>query len=206
MLTLFLILITVAVSLIAWRNDSVMQRGLLSPYLINRDRQWYRFISSGFLHADIGHLFFNMFTLYFFGPLVESVMMQLYGAVPGMAAFAAFYLAAMVVADLPTYIKYKAEPGYRAIGASGAVSAVVFASILLDPVRDLCLYGLLCLPGFLFGALYLIYSYWEGRRARGIVNHDAHFYGAVFGLVVMALMLPEAIANFFVQVRSWEGF
>jgi membrane associated rhomboid family serine protease len=206
MLTLLLILITVIVSIAAWRNDSLMERGLLSPYLINRDRQWYRFISSGFLHADFGHLFFNMFTLYFFGPLVESVMMQLYGALPGLAAYAAFYLAAMVAADLPTYFKHKTEPGYRAIGASGAVSAVVFASILLDPVRDLCLYGILCLPGFLFGALYLIYSYWEGRRARGIVNHDAHFYGAVFGLVVMAILWPDALPNFVDQLRAWEGF
>ncbi len=145
-----------------------------------------------------------MFTLYFFGGTVEAYfnMISDYGTI----LYIVMYLAAIVISDIPTLIKYKDVPNYNALGASGAVSAVVFSSILFNPMNDLCLYGILCLPGFIFGAIYLIYSYYQGRRMADNINHDAHMFGALFGVIFTIILWPKVIPHFIDQLATFSLF
>jgi membrane associated rhomboid family serine protease len=150
------------------------------------------------------HLIFNMLTLFFFGDIVEFYFNQVseYGTI----LYIVMYLLAMAVADIPTVIKYKDSPHYNALGASGAVSAVVFSSILFNPLNELCLYGLLCLPGVIFGVIYIIYSYYQGKRKNDNINHDAHLFGALFGAVFSILVWPKLVLHFIDQMAQFSLF
>lgn len=203
--TLILIVVTAGISLLAWNNPSLMDRWIMNPYQVARRGQYYRLLTSGFLHADWGHLFFNMLSLYFFGGVIEQVFSALFGTM-GPLYLVGFYLIAILISDLPTFLKHRNDPGYNSLGASGGVSAIVFAAILFSPLSKICLYFALCMPGFIFGALYLAYSYYESRRGRGTVNHDAHFYGALFGILFMIVLYPAVLPNFIQQVASWRLF
>lgn len=176
----------------------------MTPYHINHQKQYYRFITSGFIHKDHIHLLMNMFSFYFFGRVIESVFAELFGSLGGVY-FIVLYLVAIVVSDLPTYLKHKDNPGYHSLGASGGVAAVIFASIILLPLQDICIY-FICMPGFILGTLYLVYSYYQGRKANDGINHDAHLYGALFGLVFCVVLYPASLPNFFRQVMSWQYF
>lgn len=204
-ITLLIIIITCAVSIYAWNNPSIQARGLFNPYQVWHRKQWGRLVFSGFLHGGWIHLIFNMFTFYFFAQYVEAYFAQL---VPGLSPwlFILFYLSAIVVADLPTLWKQKDNPHYNALGASGGVSAVVFASILLNPLSDLCLYGFICLPGFIFGTLFIMYSYFQGKRMADNINHEAHLWGAIYGLIFTAVIFPFAIPRFFEQISHYSIF
>ena len=172
---------------------------IFNPYLIHTTGQWYRFISSGLIHADWIHLLVNMYVLYFFGNTVEAF----YGAVFGDKAtqyFLLLYVGGMIMSVLPTYGKHKNDPGYNALGASGGVSSVVFAYILFAPLEKLCLYGLLCLPGIIFGVAYLIYCYYASKKGGDNVNHDAHFWGALYGFFLTILFKPALVASFISQL------
>jgi len=204
-ITLILIILTSGISIYAWSHPDLLDKWVFHPFSINKKNQWYRFITSGFLHADWTHLFFNMLSLYFFGEALERVFMGLFGVEMGVAAYLLIYLGGMVVADIATYIKHKNDFDYRALGASGAVSAAIFASILFNPLNSICLFAFICMPGFIFGIVYLIYSYYQAERMTG-VNHSAHFYGAVFGFVVSFLLVDNAGINFIQQVISWRIF
>ncbi|QCR24006.1 rhomboid family intramembrane serine protease [Pontibacter sp. SGAir0037] len=204
--TLILIIITVALTWYTWQNVDVMQKWIFYPYAVQRDNSWYRFITSGFLHADLMHLFFNMFTLYFFGDVVEWTLVGNYGLVTGILLYLLVYLGGIIVSDIPTYFKHRNDPGYRALGASGGVASIVFSSILFYPTSDICLFAMLCIPGFIFGVLYLMYSYFQGKRMGDNINHDAHFYGAVYGFVLSMVLVPEAIFSFFDQISTWRLF
>jgi membrane associated rhomboid family serine protease len=204
-LTILLIIINVIASIYAWGNTSRMNAWMMNPYAISRESQYYRFITSGFIHRDYIHLIFNMITLYYFGSLVESLFGYFFGGL-GISYYIILYFASMVVADIPSYIKYRNYQGYNSLGASGAVSAVVFSSILFQPVSGICIYFAFCIPAFIFGLLYLIYSYYQGRRMADNVNHDAHFYGAIFGLVFSIVIYPAAIGNFIRQISDYSLF
>ncbi len=204
-ITLILIVLTSGISIYAWSHPDLLDKWVFHPFSINKKNQWYRFITSGFLHADWTHLFFNMLSLYFFGEALERVFMGLFGVEMGVAAYLLIYLGGMIVADIATYIKHKNDFDYRALGASGAVSAAIFASILFNPLNSICLFAFICMPGFIFGIIYLIYSYYQAERMSG-VNHSAHFYGAVFGFVVSFLLVDNAGINFIQQVISWRMF
>ncbi|GAB3194974.1 membrane associated rhomboid family serine protease [Pontibacter aydingkolensis] len=204
--TLILIVITVAISLYAWQNDSLMHKWIFQPYAVQRDNSWYRFITSGFLHADYTHLFFNMFTFYFFGGAVEQTFQVIFGPTTGILLYLLVYLGGIIVSDIPTFIKHRNDPPYRALGASGGVASVVFASILFYPTQDICLYAILCIPGFILGVLYLVYSYFSGKKMGDNINHDAHFYGAVYGFVLSLILVPQALPNFFSEIAGWRMF
>lgn len=203
--TLIIIAITVIASFYAWNKPHIQQKWIFSPYIVNVNNEYYRFITSGFIHADQMHLLFNMFTFYFFGSLVENVYQYYFGSV-GLVLFVALYLVGIILADIPTYIKHKNNPNYNALGASGGVSAVVFSSIMFFPLNDICLFAILCLPGFILGILYLLYSYFQGKKMGGNINHDAHFYGAAFGIVFSIIIDPTVIGRFFDQVMSFRIF
>lgn len=203
--TLLIIVVTAGISLLAWNNPSLMDRWILNPYQVASRGQYYRLLTSGFLHADWGHLIFNMLSLYFFGGFIEQVFGALFGAA-GPVYLIGFYLVGILVSDIPSFLKHRNDPGYNSLGASGGVSAVLFAAILFRPLTEVCLYFALCIPGFIFGALYLAYSYYESRRGRSHVNHDAHFYGALFGILFMIVVYPQVLPNFIEQIAGWRLF
>ena len=180
----------------------------MQPYLMARSGQWHRLLTSGFLHNDLGHLFFNMFAFYSFAPVVLATLRGNYGAGAGLGLFLLLYLGGIVVSDLPTYFQHRDDPGYRSLGASGGVSSVLFASILLFPVSANG-GGIIILPipfpiqPFLFGILYLLYSWYMARRQADNINHDAHFYGALFGVLLMLALLPGAAPAFAEQIKEY---
>jgi membrane associated rhomboid family serine protease len=205
-LTTILIGITALSSIIAFKRPALLDRWMFIPYRIKQRNQWDRFILSGFIHKDYMHLLFNMFTFYFFGGVVERFFKFQFGLELGGLIFLGFYLVAIVLADIPTYLKEQGNSYYRALGASGGTSATVFASIILMPLSDICLFGLLCLPGFLLGGFFLIYSYVKGQQGQDNINHDAHLYGAIFGIVSILLLSPGSAGMFLEQILSYRPF
>lgn len=205
-LTLITIILTSLVSYYAWKNPEFMERNLFTPYVISRNGEYGRFLLSGFIHKDGTHLLFNMFTFYFFGSVVEQYLMYTFGQGMGALAFVAFYLLAIVIADIPTYLKEKNNPSYHALGASGGTSATVFASIVLMPLSDICIFGIFCLPGFILGILFLGYAYYKGKVGDDNINHDAHLFGAVFGIAVILLISPQNAIYFWEEIKSFSLF
>lgn len=203
-ITLILIILTAGISFYAWSNQDLIDKWVFHPFSVHKKNEWYRFVTSGFLHADMTHLFFNMLALYFFGDAVERTFIGNFGYETGIALYLLIYLGGMIIADVPTYFKHKNDFDYRALGASGAVSAVIFSGILFNPLTGICPFFVLCMPGFIFGLLYLIYSYYEARRMAGAINHSAHFYGAVYGFVVSFLLVDNAGINFIQQISQWR--
>ena len=189
--TLFLVLITVVVSLLAWQSPQLMQRLIFYPPAIQRG-QVDRFVTHGFIHADGMHLFFNMFTLYSFGGAVQGLFMAKLGSI----GFVLFYLAALVVAIIPTYLKQKNNPRYSSLGASGAVSAVVFSYVLMNPWSTLLVF-FIPVPAIIFAALYVGYSVWADGQGRRGINHSAHLVGAIFGMLATILVEPAIVPHFF---------
>ncbi len=204
-LTIIIILVTVAISYYAWQNPAVMDKLILNPARVAGKNQYYRFITSGFVHADFMHLLFNMLTLWFIGEGIEQLFGSLFGA-NGKFYFLALYILGIIVSDIPTFLKHKNNSGYNSLGASGGVAAVLFSAVLYAPLLEICLYFLLCIPGFIFGILFIGYSYYESRRGSGFVNHDAHMYGAIFGMLFMAAVYPAAVPGFFEQISGWRPF
>jgi membrane associated rhomboid family serine protease len=204
-ITYWFIGITVLISWYAFSKPEIIRRFSMYPYPMDRKGQYYRFISSGFLHANFTHLLWNMLSFYFFGPVVEHYFRIFFGSA-GPIYFIAFYLLAIIVSDVPTYFKQKNNPAYHAIGASGGVAAIIFASIIFQPLADLCLYGVLCFPGFILGTAYLIYSYYKGKNSNDGINHEAHLYGALFGLFFCAVLHPASLLDFFEQLSHWKIF
>ncbi|HEY9048826.1 MAG TPA: rhomboid family intramembrane serine protease [Ohtaekwangia sp.] len=203
-ITYIIIGITVVISFIAYSNQGFQQKLIMNPYQVNRKQEYYRFITSGFIHADHMHLFFNMFSLYFFGRTMEYIFNMLFGAAGGFY-FLALYLLGIIVSDIPTYMKNRNHPQYNSLGASGGVSAVIFASIIFLPLQDICLY-FICLPGVIMGTAYIIFSWYQGRKANDNINHDAHLYGALFGLFFCLIVYPDSFPNFIEQIKNWQQY
>ena len=202
-LTILLILITVVISFSAWNKPQLMDRLIFNPYLIKNKNQYYRFISSGFIHLDQGHLIFNMMTFYFFGRNVEFIFQGLFGEFTGNLLFIALYFLGIIASDLPTFFKHKDNYLYNALGASGGVSSVLFCSIIFQPLNKICLFFAICMPGFILGILYLIYSYYSGKKSQDNINHDAHLWGALFGILFAILIKPEVINHFLQEITSY---
>jgi membrane associated rhomboid family serine protease len=199
-ITLIIIFLTIAASFYAWEKPELYEKWMMYPYRVKRNNEYHRMLTSGFIHSGYGHLAFNMLSLYFFGKTVELNMTPI--------IFTLFYLLALVVSDIPTFLKQQNNPGYRSLGASGAVAAVIFSSILVRPDKNI---GFLFLPGieisgFIFGIMYLIYSYYQAKNSTDNIAHEAHFYGAVFGILFTVILYPKFIDSFFHYISNWKMF
>jgi membrane associated rhomboid family serine protease len=193
-ITLGLIVVTSVISYYAFSNPRLMNALILWPPAVTRGHQWHRLLSYGLVHADGTHLLFNMITLYFFGGLIERV----YAPYIGPVGYVLFYLGGLLVAILPSYIRHRHDPHYRSLGASGAVSAVLFAYILIEPWSLLLLFFVVPVPAIVFAVLYVAYTIWAERRGTDRINHTAHLWGAVYG-VVFTLVLEPRVAGLFLQ-------
>lgn len=203
-ITLVLVVLTVVVSLSAFRDGDVLEKLLFKPYDVQHRGQWHRLFSHALVHADAMHLFVNMFVLWSFGRSVEQLY-PLVGHLPGGVAYGVLYAGGVLFATLPGMAKYRNDRHYRSVGASGAVSAVLFAQILLLPTHQVSLFFIQDLPAWLFGLMYLAYSYFMDKRGGDRVAHDAHFYGALFGVLFTAALEPRLILEFGLLERSIEG-
>ncbi|MBP8823098.1 MAG: rhomboid family intramembrane serine protease [Flavobacteriales bacterium] len=196
-ITLVIIALTVLVSMAALRNSTLFENLLFQPFVIQARRDWFRFLSHGFVHGSIMHLLVNMYVLWMFGTAVEQAFGELLGG-QGWLAYLLLYLGGIVLSSLPGYYKHRHDPAYRAVGASGATSAVVFAFILLHPDTKLMLIFLpIPLSAWIFGALYLAYEWYMSKRGRDGIAHDAHYFGALFGIAFTALIDPASVPHFF---------
>ena len=207
-ITIVILILTCIISFTAFSNQKVIDDLIFYPPAITQRNQWYRFVTNGVIHADIAHLAFNMFSFYLFGNFVEQDFMSLFNE-NGKILFLAMYITALAVCLIPTYFQHKDNYHYRSLGASGAASAVVFAGIFLNPTIKI---GLIIIPpiipGFVFGPLYLVLSAYMAKRGGDNINHSAHFWGAVWGIVfviIACLLLTgfNPITYFLVQVSNY---
>ena len=189
--TYVLIGVTVLVSWQAFNNRALMERLILWPPAIKRYRQYDRLLTHGFIHADATHLLFNMITLFFFGRAIEPAFVERIG----MVGYAAFYLSAIVIAIMPTYIRHANDPQYRSLGASGAVSAVLFSFVLFAP-WSLIFVFFIPVPAIVYAVLYIGYSIWMDRRGGDNVNHSAHLWGAAYGVLFTLVLEPRILGHF----------
>lgn len=203
--TLIIIVATVGISLYTMGQSSLLYGFMMNPYMITHRGQYYRLVTSGFIHKDHMHLLFNMFSFYFFGTQLEYIFTYIFGSL-GEVYFIALYILGIIVSDVPTLLKHRNNHSYNSLGASGAVSAVIFGCILFQPLQDICLYGVLCFPGFILGSIYLIYSYMSAKKSRDGINHDAHLYGALFGIVFCIVIYPDSMRIFIEQMMDWKIF
>ena len=197
--SIFLIVLTSIVTFSVMNNPQLKDKLLFHPMTVKHRRQWYRFLTSGFIHADIPHWAINMFVLWSFGLAVEQ---HYYPAVFGGLAiiyFLALYLGGIVVASIPSFIRHQNNPRYAALGASGGVSSVVFAVIVFAPWQNLYLFAAIPIPQIIAGVLYLAYSWYQDKRARDNIGHMAHFTGAVWGFVFTIVAEPR-LFNHFVEL------
>ncbi len=200
--TLVLIAVTVIVSWQAWQQPRLLERLILWPPAVDRHRQYDRLLTHGFIHADWGHLLFNMITLYSFG----STMERYFAGRITSVGYLLFYLSAVVVAILPTYMRHKHDAQYRSLGASGAVSAVLFAFILLSPWSSIYVFLIpVGIPAIVYAVLYVVYSIWMDKRGGDNINHSAHLWGGLYG-VMFTLLQDPGQAGRFLQRLAGPGF
>jgi membrane associated rhomboid family serine protease len=193
-ITFSLIAITVLISFIGFNNEATKDKLLFYPYGMGTPKEYYRFISYGFIHADYIHLFFNMFTLYSFGRTVEIVLFN-------QSQYIIFYLSALVASTVFDFIKNRANARYGALGASGAVSAVVFSTIIFNPWdRAIAIFGVIALPNIVFAVLYLVYCAYMGKRGGDNIGHNAHMWGSLYGFVFTSIVHPNLLMSFFQQL------
>jgi len=206
-LTLVIIVATCIVSFIGLSNRDVINKLIFYPPAIQQNKEWYRFFSHGLIHADIGHLFFNMFALYSFGETLERFFGALFGNA-GYVIYLLFYVSALAISSIPTYLKQKNNSSYMSLGASGAISAVVFAVIMLIPTSKLGILFLpIDIPAFIFGILYVALSAYLDKRGTGNINHSAHLFGALYGIVFIILVCQignyPLLTNFIGQIKDY---
>ena len=201
MVTLILILVTVAVSILCFTGRLNINALKFNAWQVWHKKQWYRMLSYGLVHGGWGHLFFNMLTLYFFGTVVEQYFQAAFGDTPGIVLYVVLYVSAIAVSTIGDLIKYKDDYTYSAVGASGAVSAVLFASILFEPKMGIYIYLIpIPVPGYIFAPLYLLYCWYMARRNMDNIGHTAHFWGAIYGLAFPLVCRPDIFHHFLLQL------
>lgn len=205
-MTIFIIIVTSLISIMAFGNRELFEKLQLNPYKVYHKKEWYRIISHGFLHADWVHLIINMIVLLSFGSAVENIFKQL--AANGIIqspvlVFVLLYFISMIAATLTSVVKQKNNAWYNSVGASGAVSAVIFTSIFFQPLARLYLYAVIPIPGIVFGVLYLGYSHYMSKKGGDNINHDAHFIGAVVGFIFPLFIDPSLIHVFLNQLFNF---
>jgi membrane associated rhomboid family serine protease len=188
-----LFVVTIVLSLIAFYNERIYGAFMLHPYSIARGQRVYTIITSGFIHRDWMHLFFNMFSFFAFAFQLEYTL--------GHWQFALLYMASLILSDLPTISKHKDDYGYHSLGASGAISAVVFSFIMFNPMAELQIFPIpIPIKAIIFGVLYLVYCVYASKQSRDTINHDAHFFGALSGVMITILLYHEVVQIFIQQL------
>lgn len=200
-ITLVLVAASVLTSMACFQDRRLLDTLAFQPYAVRNQGQWYRLFTHAFVHADWPHLFVNMFVLFMFGRNVELLFSEV-TALPAQVVYGTLYIGGILFATLPGMAKYGQDPNYRSVGASGAVSAVLFAQILLLPTRESDMMFIKNVPNWLFGILYLVYSYFMDKRGGDHVAHDAHFYGAVFGVLFTTALDPDLLLHLGAFQRS----
>ena len=202
MITLIIIAVTALVSILCFSGALDVNAWVFNATKVWHRKQWYRMLSYGLVHGGWGHLFFNMLTLYFFGSVVEQYFGAAFGGTAGIVLYIVLYVSALAVSTIGDLIKYKDSPGYNAVGASGAVSAVLFASILFEPKMGIYIYLIpIPIPAYIFAPIYLIYCIIMARKNVDNIGHSAHFWGAVYGLLFPLLLRPDIFTHFLNQLQ-----
>ncbi len=195
-----IIVFTVLVSYQGFSNYALIDRLKHSPARESNGKEYYRILTSGFVHADWTHLIINMYVLYAFGGFIENYIIGEFGVLQGRIIFSVFYLLNIILANIPTTIKHKNNPGFSSIGASGAVSGIIFVFILLKPWAMLLLFFIIPVPAIIAGIGYLVYSSWAAKKGQGRLDHSAHFAGAVAGMLMIILLKREIVELFFYRL------
>ncbi len=193
-----------AVSSLGFSNQTLFLKFLFKPNSILKDKEWYRFISSAWLHADYMHLFVNLFVLYSFGNYLEYFL-NVYYEEQSSVLYLFLFLGSTVVSHIPSYVKHKSNINYQAVGASGGVSGILFAYILINPLSMLELYLFIPIPAIVFGILYLWYSYYMSKKNIDNIGHEAHIYGALGGMILITIIKPGIWVSFFNQLFKTFG-
>jgi membrane associated rhomboid family serine protease len=198
--TIIIILITSLISIGSFNNVALKEKLIFSPYQYSKNKKWWIVLSHGFIHADFLHLFFNMYVLYIFGPALEYFFVN--SSEIGGFYYVGFYLLGIIFSTLPSIIKNHNNPNYRSLGASGAVSSIVFAYIIIYPLRELGLILIpgLFLPGFIFGVLYLIAEHYLSKKQYSNIAHDAHISGSLFGVFFIIIYDYNNLLIFFQKI------
>ena len=198
--------ITCLISFSLMQNQTGKALLIFHPVTIRENHQWYRFLTSGFIHADLPHLAINMFVLWSFGNAIERHYFPPFMGDYSNQVFIALYFGGVIVSSVPSYFRQTGIQPYAALGASGGVSAVVFAAILFEPWQNLYLYGVIAIPQILAGAAYLYYSWYKDKNATDNVGHMAHFAGAIWGFLFTGLMNPELFTRFIQKALQGPGW
>ena len=197
-----IIIVTIICSLIGFYNPTFFQKNMFSPSAVyqNPKKQWQRFFTAGFLHADFMHLILNMYVFFSFGSALHSYFDFLFEKW-GNLIFVTLYISSIAVAHIPTYLKQKNNFGYASIGASGAVAAILYATILISPASTLAVMGI-PMPAIVFGVIYLSAEFFMGRKNNDNINHDAHFWGALYGFIFTAICKPDLLISFVESIKA----
>lgn len=198
-MTIAIILITSLISLAGFYNNTVSDALIFNPYLIKHKKEWWRFLTCGLLHADFIHLFINMFVLFSFGQATEHYYSYAFGS-KATLMYLTLYISGIFAANVSTYYKFHHIPTYRSLGASGAVSAILFTTLVFNPYAKIYLYGIIGLPGIVIGLAYLVYSYYMSKKEGDHINHEAHFYGAIYGFIFPIAFKPALFLVFINQL------
>ncbi len=207
-ITIIIAVLTVVVSIAGFYNQKVVDDLIFTPPAITNRNQWYRFFSCALVHADIPHLAFNMIAFYSFGESVENAFIELFGG-RGTILYILLYTVSQFLCLFPTYLKNKENYYYRSLGASGAVSAVIFSGIMLFPLTKIYLFFIpIGIPGFIFGFLYLGVTYYLDRKGGSNINHSAHLFGGLAGIILLLVFSfsfsnYDVIGNFLGQIRDF---
>jgi membrane associated rhomboid family serine protease len=214
MITLIIIAITSGISILTMNDQQMKNRFMFNAYAISHHREWWRFFTHGLLHANFQHLIFNMLSFYLFGNIVESAFCKgyslngvlqdpIFGMEKGILIYLLLYISALFFSSLYSYFKQRNDKYYNALGASGAVSAVIFASILISPLSKMGLMLLpIMFPAVIFGPVYLLIERYFVKRLNLNVGSDAHIFGAIYGFLFLLAMKPELWLDFFGQIRT----
>ena len=202
-MTIIIIAITALVSILAFNKPEILYKYQFNPYQIVHRKQYLRLLSHALLHANWAHLIINMLVLFSFGQSLEKYFSAIFPGT-GMLFYLLMYISAIVVSSLYSLIKNKDNYMYNAVGASGAVSAVLYSSILFDPWSKIYFLAIIPIPAIIFAVLYLLYSWQMSKKSQDNIAHDAHFFGAVFGLIFPIILKPELFTYFIQNLISFR--
>ena len=201
MITNALILLSIVASLIAFNNRNMFNKYLFSPYATFHYKQYYRLFTHAFLHGDYMHLAFNMYALYIFGQVLEGLYFPALFQNKAEFYYLLLYVGGIIFSSVYELFRQKGNHNYTSLGASGAVTAIVFSVILINPAMGMgILFIPISIPAWIFGAIYLLYSWYMGKRQLDNIGHTAHFWGAVFGFVFTIILKPALLSRFFTEI------